>query len=61
MKCPLCGYEFSPDEAECKGCAINKSCKTICCPHCGYRTVEKSGILSWIKKVTGGDKDVTDK
>jgi len=61
MKCALCGYEFSPDEAECTGCAFNKSCKTTCCPHCGYRTVEKSGILDWIKKIVRGEKNVADK
>jgi len=61
MKCSLCGYEFSDDDARCKGCLINKGCKTICCPNCGYQTVEKSGIISWIKnRIMGDDNHVND-
>jgi rubredoxin len=61
MKCALCGFEFDPDKNECKGCAINKNCNTICCPNCGYSTVVKSGIIDWIKKAAKGVKDVTHK
>jgi rubredoxin len=61
MKCALCGYEFDPDKTECRGCAINKNCNTVCCPNCGYRTVERSGIIDWIKRAAKGEKDATDK
>ncbi|NLA74034.1 MAG: hypothetical protein GX846_00910 [Deltaproteobacteria bacterium] len=57
MKCVLCGYEFDPDENSCKGCALNKNCNSICCPHCGYSTVVRSGIIDWIKKAVKGDKN----
>jgi hypothetical protein len=61
MKCALCGYEFDPDKNECQGCVMNKNCKTVCCPHCGYSTIEKSGIIEWIKKRAKGVKDANDK
>ncbi len=57
MKCPLCGYEFDENEAVCKGCPVNRDCNTICCPNCGYQTIEKSGLISWIKKIFMGEKN----
>lgn len=62
MKCALCGHVFSEDDAKCRGCSVNRNCSTVCCPNCGYRTVEKSGILDWIKKrFKGDDNHVSDK
>lgn len=43
MKCALCGYEFDPQETDChSGCPLNDRCSLICCPNCGYQTVDRS-------------------
>jgi hypothetical protein len=57
MKCPLCGNEFQDDEAHCKGCPINRECSTVCCPNCGYQTIEKSGLINWFKKRFTGEEN----
>ncbi len=62
MKCLLCGFEFSPKEAQCSGCAVSKGCNVICCPHCGYHMVGDSSVLTWMKKIfKGGKNDGTEK
>ncbi len=43
MKCSLCGYEFDETDRSCHtGCPMSKNCNLICCPHCGYQTVDTS-------------------
>lgn len=62
MKCSLCGFEFSGDDALCSGCPVNSGCNTICCPNCGYQTVGESELISWIKKrFKGENKHVSNK
>ena len=60
MRCPLCGYEFDParEQAECQGCPLAKGCNLVCCPHCGYHTIDesKSGLLLLLKKLAGQRK-----
>lgn len=53
MRCPLCGFEFSKDEAEChEGCPFREGCSLYCCPNCGYRMVdeEKSTLARLARK-----------
>jgi hypothetical protein len=36
----MCGFQYTPAEhASCKGCPIQKGCTMVCCPSCGYQTV----------------------
>ena len=51
MKCALCGFEPEHDFAVCSGCSVNKSCSVSKCPHCGYRFVQDSAIVSLLRRV----------
>jgi hypothetical protein len=43
MKCALCGHEFTPDEARCSpACPLAGGCPVVCCPRCGYQTLDES-------------------
>ncbi|PIQ87943.1 MAG: hypothetical protein COV73_01480 [Candidatus Omnitrophica bacterium CG11_big_fil_rev_8_21_14_0_20_43_6] len=50
MKCTLCGYKFSENEAEkaCKNCPVKKGCKLLKCPNCGFETPPKP---QWLKSL----------
>jgi hypothetical protein len=50
VKCTLCGAEFEPGENTCGGCALNRDCKTICCPNCGFGFPEESKLATWLKE-----------
>lgn len=43
MKCALCGYAFSVEQAEsaCRGCPFHRKCRLVRCPNCGYETPAK--------------------
>ena len=40
MKCALCGYAFSAEQAQaaCQSCPFHRKCRLIRCPNCGYET-----------------------
>lgn len=43
MKCALCGHEFAASELSChSSCPLAHHCAVICCPKCGYQTVDES-------------------
>ncbi|MFH1650673.1 MAG: hypothetical protein ABID87_01000 [Chloroflexota bacterium] len=56
MKCPLCGLEFNPDEAQaaCASCPLARGCHLVRCPNCGYEIPRETGLVkllkSWSKK-----------
>lgn len=40
IQCPMCGHRYaSQDHLGCKSCPVNKECTLVCCPACGYQTV----------------------
>jgi len=42
--CPMCGCRYNVDEqAACQACPINKDCQMVCCPVCGYKTIDTAG------------------
>ncbi|MBN1412887.1 MAG: hypothetical protein JW969_18750 [Spirochaetales bacterium] len=51
IACPLCGFRYEKDSARCAGCPMGQSCTVICCPHCGYKTVDESWAESFIDKL----------
>ncbi len=51
VKCTLCGAEFEPGKNTCGGCPINKDCKTICCPNCGFGFPEETKLSDWLRKI----------
>lgn len=40
ITCPMCGHTFDPDlHATCAACPLKKGCQLVCCPACGFETV----------------------
>jgi Fe2+ transport system protein FeoA len=41
--CPLCGHRFEPEShGGCASCPVGSGCGTLCCPACGYTTIDAS-------------------
>jgi len=56
--CPLCGNRFDPQEhVACGSCPMHTGCSMVCCPHCGYSTVDEgqSKVVKWITTILGKD------
>jgi Fe2+ transport system protein FeoA len=44
VDCPLCGHRYPPQgHVGCPACPISAGCATLCCPACGYSTIDPSG------------------
>lgn len=40
MTCAMCGTEFDPvTNPACGACPLHGGCATVCCPSCGYSTI----------------------
>lgn len=55
VTCSLCGYVFDPQEnSNCRACPLGSACASICCPKCGYQTIdeEQSGIVKLVRKIS---------
>ncbi|MCJ7534494.1 MAG: FeoA family protein [Anaerolineales bacterium] len=40
IECVLCGYQYDPDQhLACQACPLHSNCNLVCCPACGYQTV----------------------
>ncbi len=57
IDCPICGNSFDPSSAalSCQSCPINQGCQLVCCPRCGYSTVDpgRSRLLQLLLKIRG--------
>lgn len=54
LHCQLCGYEFEPDTLTCHtGCPMGRHCNLVCCPHCGYHSIDesRSRAASWLRRL----------
>ena len=41
LTCPLCGHRFeAAGHVACKSCPLQSGCQVVCCPACGYQTVD---------------------
>lgn len=41
LTCTMCGHRFDPVEhSACQSCPLQKGCMLVCCPKCGYETVD---------------------
>jgi hypothetical protein len=50
ITCPLCGHSYSPSEqAACAACPLHSGCSLVCCPACGYKTVDTQ--QSWLARM----------
>ena len=50
MTCPLCGNKFTDYIESCESCILNKTCKLVCCPNCGYKFPQESKIINFFAK-----------
>lgn len=40
IHCAMCGHKFNPDQhLACQACPVQSGCSLVCCPACGYQTV----------------------
>jgi hypothetical protein len=54
VKCALCGHEFDSAALAChSACPLAEGCRIICCPNCGYQTVDvsRSGSVNLLLKL----------
>jgi Fe2+ transport system protein FeoA len=54
--CPMCGSRFDPAQtSRCDTCPMHKGCALVCCPECGYNTVDprRSQIVGVGSKLAG--------
>jgi Fe2+ transport system protein FeoA len=50
ITCPMCGQVFdAAAHVACQSCPLNKGCQLVCCPSCGYETVDpsQSRLVRW--------------
>lgn len=51
VSCSLCGHAYDPaTQAACDACPLHRACRMLCCPACGYTTVdtEHSRLAQWL-------------
>ena len=53
VRCALCGYRFQPsaETMSCAGCPINRRCRLISCPNCGYEFPGESRIVEFLRRL----------
>ena len=53
IRCVLCGFEFVPLASCPSGCPLQGACHFVCCPRCGYQTVDASQAFSvrWARRL----------
>ncbi len=50
ITCPLCGHSYNPaEQAGCSACPLHAGCNLVCCPSCGYKTVDIQ--QSWLARM----------
>jgi hypothetical protein len=41
IQCSMCGQRYDPEQhLACQACPMNSGCNLVCCPACGYQTVD---------------------
>lgn len=41
IRCSMCGQHYDPDQhLACRSCPMHSGCSLVCCPNCGYQTVD---------------------
>jgi hypothetical protein len=53
VQCALCGYRFRPsaETMSCAGCPIDRRCRVICCPNCGYEFPGESLVVEFFRRL----------
>lgn len=56
LTCAMCGQGFDPDASPaCTACPLHAGCNLVCCPHCGYETIDtrRSRLAGWAAALYG--------
>jgi len=56
MQCSMCGQRFDPDRhLACQSCPMHSGCDLVCCPDCGYQTVDprRSHLVRLARFISG--------
>jgi Fe2+ transport system protein FeoA len=41
FSCPMCGHTFNvSSHLACSSCPLNQGCEMVCCPRCGYNSID---------------------
>ena len=59
MICTLCGSEFDATAVACHAkCAMGSGCNLVCCPNCGFQTVDetKSRLAGLLRRLWPSDR-----
>jgi hypothetical protein len=54
MRCHLCGLDFDARHLACHtACPLHQYCTVICCPNCGYQTVDtsRSKVVAGLRRI----------
>ena len=54
ITCSMCGHHFDPSGlAACGSCPIQSGCLAVCCPNCGFETVDvnRSRLAQWFSAI----------
>lgn len=53
MVCNFCGFHYDPDQhLACQSCPLHANCNLVCCPACGYQTVNprRSSLVRLVRR-----------
>lgn len=56
ITCAMCGHVFDAEaHTACQACPLAKGCSLVCCPACGYETVDerRSGLARLALRLLG--------
>lgn len=53
VQCALCGHRFQPsaEAMSCGSCPMNRRCRVLCCPHCGYEFPMGSVVVEFLRRL----------
>lgn len=60
ITCGMCGQHFDPAENQaCRACPLKKGCQLVCCPACGYETVDinQSRLVQGLSSLFGFNRN----
>jgi Fe2+ transport system protein FeoA len=56
ITCSMCGHVFeATTNTACRECPLQKGCQLVCCPACGFETVDpsQSRLARWAGRILG--------
>ena len=60
IRCAMCGHHFDPlENSACQSCPLKGGCQLVCCPACGYETVdiEQTRVAKFVSRLLNKKTD----